>query len=258
MAFPVVAAVNGGNNTTEGKNHTVNLPANISAGDLLLVIFGTDFFPNEDISFPEGWTSLFEVNNDPSAPAFRMGAWYRVADGTEGATITVTTVTNQMTAHTSYRITGYSGVPECGTAAVATSGTAPNPPSLTPSWGALDTLWFAIEGNDDVDTVTAYPTDYTNGRADFANATGGCNVGSAYRELNAVSENPDAFTIAASEQWIANTIAVQPAAPAGWANIKNIRAGTGTILATDLGSIWYGTSQVAVADIAEIPVGVAV
>jgi hypothetical protein len=44
----------------------------------------------------------------------------------------------------------------------------------------------------------------------------------------------------------------------GWANIKNIRAGTGSITATDLASIWFGTTEVAVADIAEIPVGVAV
>ena len=47
------------------------------------------------------------------------------------------------------------------------------------------------------------------------------------------------------------------AAPAGWANIKNIRAGTGTILATDLGSIWYGTGEALVADHAELG-GVAV
>ena len=48
------------------------------------------------------------------------------------------------------------------------------------------------------------------------------------------------------------------AAAAGWANIKNIRAGTGVITATDLSDIWFGTTPVAVADIAEIPVGVAV
>ena len=45
--------------------------------------------------------------------------------------------------------------------------------------------------------------------------------------------------------------------PTGWANIKNLRMGTGTILATDLSSIWFGTTEVAVADIAEIG-GVAV
>ena len=44
---------------------------------------------------------------------------------------------------------------------------------------------------------------------------------------------------------------------AGWANIKNIRMGTGTVLATDISHIWFGTTAVAVADIAEIN-GVAV
>ena len=44
----------------------------------------------------------------------------------------------------------------------------------------------------------------------------------------------------------------------GWANIKNMRMGTGSITATDLASIWFGTTEVAVADIAELPVGVAV
>jgi len=43
----------------------------------------------------------------------------------------------------------------------------------------------------------------------------------------------------------------------GWANIKYIRAGTGSILATDLSHIWFGTTPVAVADIAEFG-GVAV
>jgi hypothetical protein len=45
--------------------------------------------------------------------------------------------------------------------------------------------------------------------------------------------------------------------PAGWANIKNIRAGTGSIATADLSSIWFGTTEVAVADIAEFN-GVAV
>jgi hypothetical protein len=40
--------------------------------------------------------------------------------------------------------------------------------------------------------------------------------------------------------------------PPGWANIKNIRMGTGSIIATDLSDIWYGTSSVPVADHAEI------
>jgi len=43
----------------------------------------------------------------------------------------------------------------------------------------------------------------------------------------------------------------------GWTNIKNIRVGTGSITATDLSHIWFGTTPVAVADVAEFG-GVAV
>jgi hypothetical protein len=42
-----------------------------------------------------------------------------------------------------------------------------------------------------------------------------------------------------------------------WANIKNIRMGTGSVSPADLEKIWFGTTEVAVADIAEFN-GVAV
>jgi len=37
----------------------------------------------------------------------------------------------------------------------------------------------------------------------------------------------------------------------GWTNIKNIRVGTGSITATDLSHIWFGTTPVAVEDVAK-------
>jgi len=43
-------------------------------------------------------------------------------------------------------------------------------------------------------------------------------------------------------------VEVDYTAPTGWANIKNIRAGTGSITATDVESIWFGTSQVLTSD----------
>ncbi|MBA7703577.1 hypothetical protein ES703_112363 [subsurface metagenome] len=115
-----------------------------------------------------------------------------------------------MSAHTSYRITNYSGIPEVEISSQGTGG-SPNPPSLSPSWGALDTLWLACCGYDTNLTVTAYPTNYTNGRNDYADDAQGCGVGTARRELNASSEDPSAFTISSPEYWIANTVAVQPA-----------------------------------------------
>lgn len=204
--YPVVAAENGGYHATSATEHTVNLPSGIQAEDLLLVFFVSDGTPT--ITFPEGWTQLFQTADDS---AVKFGAWYRIADGGEGATITVTTSASEWTAHTSYRITGYSGTPEVGTPTTGASAN-PDPPSLTPSWGAKDTLWFAIQGNDSNKTVSDYPADYTDGRNDYGNSIVGCGVGSARRELNATSEDPGTFTLSASEQWIANTVAIQPAA----------------------------------------------
>ena len=205
--YPVVAAENGGNNAVNSTEHTVNLPSGIQAEDLLLVFFVSDGTPT--ITFPEGWTQLFQ----DAYLLVKFGAWYRIADGEEGATITVTTSDSQATAHTSYRITGYSGAPEVGTSTGANSG-YPDPPNLTPSWGAKDTLWFAVCGYDREWTVTAYPTNYTDGRNDIANVSDGCGVGSARRELNATSEDPSTFTISAADQWVANTVAIQPSAVA--------------------------------------------
>ena len=205
MSFPQVAAVNGGSNTVESLNHTVNLPAGIVAGNLLLVFFVSDQVPT--ITFPGGWTQLFQVANSTYV---KFGAWYRIADGGEGGTITVTTSDAQMTAHTSYRITGYSGLPEVGVSATGAS-VSPNSPNLAPSWGALDTLWFAIEGNDDGTTlVSGWPAGYGNQRNDKALNSAGAAVGSCRRELNAASQDPGVFTIDASERWIANTVAVKP------------------------------------------------
>jgi hypothetical protein len=204
MAYPQVAAVNGGGDNV-GTNHTVNLPADISAGDLLLVLFASDEAPT--IAFPAGWDKLFETKEGTDVT---LSVYYRVADGGEGATITVTTSNTQGTAHTSYRITGYAGTPEAGTAATNSNDTHPDPPNLSPTWGAQDTLWLACCAHDDgSNALTAYPTNYTDGREDRSDNSGSAGVGTAFRELNAASENPGTFTIDGFEQWIANTIAIR-------------------------------------------------
>jgi hypothetical protein len=65
------------------------------------------------------------------------------------------------------------------------------------------------------------------------------------------------FSEAPVKYWFTIYVTYTPAAT-GWANVKNIRMGTGTVLATDVSHIWMGTTAIAVADIAEFPVGVAV
>lgn len=209
MAFAVVAATNGGNNNIAGFNHTVNLPGGIIAGHLLIVKFGS--WDQNVLGWPGGWTEIFQ-RNYLGSDDLTFGAAYRIADGGEGATITVTTSTSEKTAHTTYRITNYSDTPECGVAAVGSSAN-PNPPSLVPSWGAEDTLWLACCGYNltaGLAVVNTYPTNYTDGLNNLTDTNIGCGVGSARRELNASPEDPGVFTLNYSRDWIANTIAIRP------------------------------------------------
>ncbi len=203
--FPTVAATNGGNSGANVTSHTVNLPTGISSGDLIIVMFSND--GDATVTFPSGWTN--QLFSTASGTFNRFTVNYRIADGTEGSTITVTTSASEGSAHTTYRITGYTGTPEASTPATSGGSTTPDPSSLTPSWGADDTLWLAVQGNNGNVSVTAYPTNYSNGINNRWASTNGVGVGSAERTLNAASENPGTFTISASNSWVAATIGVR-------------------------------------------------
>lgn len=103
--------------------------------------------------------------------------------------------------------------PEIGTAATGAS-TLPNPPTLTPSWGAADTLWLVVAGASGAVTASAYPTNYTDGNDDATSSGTAASIASARRALNAATEDPGTFTISASTNWVAQTLAVRPAAGA--------------------------------------------
>lgn len=206
-AFPIVAATNTSVRETTGTSHTVNLPAGITSGDLLIVFFGAG--NGVTVTWPGGWT---EFTSGTVAGSVQQNAAYRRADGTEGASITVTTSAARRSVHASYRITGHHATsnPE-GASATGTSAN-PDPPNLAPSWGtAEDVLWIVSETHSTSDAITAYPTNYGN-TLEIATSVSALRLGSARRELNASSENPGTYTIANSRDWVAGTAAVRPAA----------------------------------------------
>jgi len=213
--FPTVAATNGGSDNVDQVNHTVDLPAGIVSGNLLLAFFTSD--GNVTIAFPNEGTDWIQLYETIGGGAVAHGAWYRIADGTEGANITVVTSGAQRTSHTTYRITGYSTLaPVPAVAGVASTGNSanPNPPNLAPSWEAANTLWFAATGFNNADAtpaVTAYPAIYTDGRDDGEHNANAASTGTARRELNAAAENPGTFTIEDGDDWVANTVAIAPA-----------------------------------------------
>ncbi len=212
MAFPVVEATVTSLEDVDVTSHTVSLPSGIVSGDLLIVGFVT--WVDEPPTFPAGWTSIF--TGVIKAGNTRGSVYYRQADGTEGSSITVTTVGADNSGHIAYRISGHED-PATQAPEIATdnnggsSTTTPNPPSLTPTGGAEDFLWLAIVLNRR-NEPTAYPTSYVNTFSARASQgpNGSLNTSGSERQLNATSEDPSAFTISANRYAIAATIAVHP------------------------------------------------
>lgn len=212
MAFPVVESVTPTIFSTAATAHLVTMPATVNAGDLLIARITTaGSNANGAVTTPGAWNLLHSTVGGTTT---RLSAYYKIAVGDEDGTTVdfVTFAAVKAVAHV-HRISGWHGTtpPEVGTATTGSS-VSPDPPSLTPSWGAADTLWLASCGAalGGSQSVSAYPTDYINGNDDITTTSGAAFIGSANRNLNAASDDPGAFTLTLTAVWVAQTLAVQP------------------------------------------------
>lgn len=241
MAFATVqtADTKSGTVTTNSNSWTLTYPTNIASGDLLLACLahdggsytGASAFPFENdaaitTTWPSGWQSL-GARGDTLPPAFQnstsavaLFVSYKIAIGTESGNFTAT-LGNSDTEQGGwrvFRITDWfgssGGITTLGSGSGGTTSSTPNPPSVTPSWGADDTLWVAAMAADTSRTVSAFPTNYTTTSSDVSGGAGGATLGVAFRSLNAASQDPGTFTISANDDWACFTVAIRPAAAA--------------------------------------------
>ncbi|MDP2735231.1 MAG: hypothetical protein Q8P12_03415, partial [bacterium] len=131
QAFPVVEArlaTNGGNSASSPL--TVNLPADIQAGELLLVFLSVR--TPSTMSWPTGWTEFFSGDNGTDA-GLRVA--YRQATGAEGSSISVTPGASSKHVAVAFRDSGAENpttqAPQASTAATG-SRTTPDPGTITP------------------------------------------------------------------------------------------------------------------------------
>jgi hypothetical protein len=212
LAAPVVNSVTETAFGTASIDHYASMPATVDAGDLLIALFTND--KDTTVTTPLGWTALA---SEASGTAVRISVYYKKAAGTEGGTtVNFVTSSSEEAAAQVYRITNWHDTTPPEISAVATgTGVSPDPASLDPAgWGVTGTLWLAVAGQDRGDQAgtTAYPASYTDGISTLsASDTGSCRIHSARRELTAASEDPGVFTVPASEQWVAFTMAIRPA-----------------------------------------------
>lgn len=183
----VVAATT--STTTSSSPDVVTLPSGITAGEMLIVIQTMSF---DGITFgnPSGWTRFLTAGG-----AAAIHAWYRVADGSEGSTLSLSrNGGSALTRALCFRIRNFTGTPEATATASATTSTTPDPPSLSPSWGSAKTLWIAMAYANNASSLSNYPTNY--GSPDVVN--NGNQVAAAWRTTTASSENPGVFTFNAT------------------------------------------------------------
>ena len=212
--YPVVAGTATSSENNNTNSHTITLPAGIQSGDLLLIFWSNRERNGINVPTPNGWTLLYESSSSNEA---RRICWYKIANGNEGTSITINTYgSNQgiRSAHNSYRIAAgtYEGVPVAGTPATGNSG-SPNPPSLVSGFGTTKTLWIAASHSLGASDVTA-PASYSNLKQIYSNdvaqaSTFYATMATATRELEAASEDPGSFSLSPSEEWVANTVAIQ-------------------------------------------------
>jgi hypothetical protein len=233
MAFPTIPTTGASQilftlNTAGGATKTFPSLTTLgqAAGDLLIAIC-IEYDGNSTNAEFSAWGASFTelpVGGDQAGTAtMAIGIAYKFSDGTETVTFTVTTAdtsTNDSCmilmaipgAHTSTP-------PEAGTMA---TGTAPDVGLLAPSWGAEDTLWIAVGASGEVNTTGSYtgigtpPTGYTDEAQSgiSADAAGGVEGSVAFRQLNAASEDPGAWSMDTSNaRGAAQLIAVRPVPP---------------------------------------------
>lgn len=200
---------------TASTSHTVTLPSGLISGDLCVICFAYDDPLSSFITgVTAGWTVIAGGSNSCT---FEM--IYRECDGTEGATITVTTNNTETSCHASYRISKASlvadQIPEL-TGGATGSSVSPNPDSISPTGGSKDYLFIACHAHDGNNkTTTGFPASYTNTISTQLGTLGGCGVGACTRQLTASFTDPGVFTISGSDQWVGHTIAIHPIVPSG-------------------------------------------
>lgn len=231
MAFPtLVAAPTITNFATSVTSMAVNYPASVTAGNKL-ILYVSVRNPGSWGTPPTGWTQ--KVQQTGGGSASQLTIFERTATGSEAGTVTFTASVGTTA---TWQMAQFSGADATTISVSSTSGdaTGANSPSLTPPWGALDTTWLTIAGHAAASAAafTAVPTNYTAATSPVSSGAssggGAVSVAMGYRQLNASSEDPGAFTAGGSNRfWAAATVAIKPISGGGTTgHIKVKNSGT--------------------------------
>lgn len=213
MAAPVYLSTTASSETGYVTAHDVALPTT-AAGNHLVLVSGFDG-SGGSISYPDGDTDWVEVLAVDLNANQKWRVWLRECDGTEDGSVTITTSAANQSSHRVLRYTSVrAGVAEGTTWDIAELGatgygTTIDPPAVTTTWGATDNSFIVLlwaGGNSP--TVSDYPDGYSNTGATTARVT----IATGTKASSSTSDNPNTFTISASNNYRAATLVLRGAA----------------------------------------------
>ena len=212
--MPTLISTTVSTNTSWTRTHDVVLPETRQPAEHLVMVFGMGG-NGGSVVIPDGWSEILGINVFSNDNA-QLHVWIKELDGTEPDSYEISTPDdgNKSVAHV-LRISGArAGVLEDTTWNVAVGtkrgGTISEPPSLTPDWGADDTLWIVgMSGSSSGANVDVFPTSYIN-----TVDTSPTNpvVATCSRENNTATESPSQFEISTSNTTKSFTLGLRPAA----------------------------------------------
>jgi hypothetical protein len=212
--FPVVQSRATSGQATSVTTHTVTMPAGVQSGDFLTMTVAFAGGSDPTVAVPSGWTQQFEFACGSDIACWQWMA-RKVADGSEGASLDVTTSSSTRSAHSVLRVSNYvlgTGGLQCAT---GNPGTDPDPATVTPSGGLGDYLFVASMSIGDIGIVSLTPpTNYSNLNWISRGSSPAVTVATAERTLTASSENPGSFTPNDAGNWGACTFALAGSASA--------------------------------------------
>lgn len=201
-AWPPAPRIVGTNSSTASNLAVVNLPTGIQPGELLIAVVGNN--GDRSHTWPAGWTELADSLNGTISSA-TIG--YRIADGTEGSTVTVTQGSTAATAHVSVRISGrYKNPPTISTVAIGTN-VSPDSSVVSAPTGGANLYLSVIAGRTTSSfSVTSAPTNYTTEISSINTNLAFAAIASF--QSSASTQDPGAWTVGSSGtyNWLAWTI----------------------------------------------------
>ena len=177
---------------SSASSHDVPLPNETESGDVL-IMFVRRWGGGTGLAAVTGWTTLRTQSSNGQSRLY-----VRVADGNEGATVTVGTGGLGLSAVV-HAVRGAEGSVEANSVAFSA-----NPPSLSPSWGSDNALWvagLALRMTDDIDpSITGTPDDYDDLTfVTGTTATNTAHVATARRVLETATQNPSTWSYTAND-----------------------------------------------------------